>query len=217
MDPVANLAPSPPETPSAINPIEQKSIFDFFKNRKVLIVTLSVLALLLAATAALSFYSQKNKQSSSQNQTSSTPTIAPSSNLDLAPIPTDQDENVSISPTSSPKSSANSTPTPVPTPTAIPTKIPNPPQISISYPSEMQSIEMTSGQQFCVVDIPAGGDTSGLKRRHNINDAGWTSYENMFTLCFSPNEGVNRIMLQYKNSYGEESTTYTRQFVFHRI
>lgn len=116
MDPVANPTPLPPETLSSDNPIEQKSIFDFFKNRKVLIATLSILALLLIATAtAFSFYSQKNKQSNSQNQTSSTPTIAPSFNLDLTPIPTNQDKNANISPTSSPKSDTSSTPTPIPT------------------------------------------------------------------------------------------------------
>lgn len=81
----------------------------------------------------------------------------------------------------------------------------------------MQSVEFTSSQQkFCVVDIPVGGDYSlGAQRRHNINDGGWSSYVDIFTLCFDPKEGLNRFSLQYKNKYGDESTTYTRQFNFH--
>lgn len=117
------------------------------------------------------------------------------------------------------------TPTPVPTgkltptdtPTPTPTRVPNPPIINISYPSEMQSIEMDSTQTLCVVDVTAGGDTSGLQRRHNINNGGWVSYTSHFTLCFDPKEDLNRISLQYKNSYGDESVVYTRQFNFHRL
>lgn len=130
-----------------------------------------------------------------------TPTITPK----LSPKPT---------PTPKPGSRQISQPTPSPTLTP---RIPNPPIINISYPSEMQSIEMGNNQNFCVVDTPAGGDTSGLKRRHDINDGGWSSYTNIFTLCFDPKEGLNRVSLRYKNSYGDESVIYTRQFNFHRI
>ncbi len=107
--------------------------------------------------------------------------------------------------------------TPTNAPTSTPTRTPNPPRINISYPTEMQSIEMNTTQTFCMVDIPAGGDHSGVQRRHNINDSGWIGYSDTFTLCFNPQEGLNRIQLQYRNSYGDESTIYTRQFNFHRL
>lgn len=114
-----------------------------------------------------------------------------------------------------PTTKAKSTPTPTLTPQPI--RTPNPPRLNISYPSEMQSIEMDETQTFCVVDVPAGGDHTGLQRRHNINDGGWTTYVNHYTLCFDPQEGLNRIQFQYNNSYGDESSVYTRQFNFHRI
>lgn len=116
-----------------------------------------------------------------------------------------------IQPTNTPAPTATHTPTPTPTHT------PNPPIMNISYPQEGQYIEFTNPEQMlCVVDIPAGGNTTGIQRRHNQNDAGWTSYTNVFTLCFLPNEGSNRIQLQYKNQYGDESGVYTRQFNFHK-
>jgi hypothetical protein len=107
-------------------------------------------------------------------------------------------------------------PAATPTPQPTPTRTPNPPIMNISYPSEMQDITMNSSQTFCVVDIPAGGDTSGIKRKYNFNDQGWTSYVDVYALCLNPNEGLNHLTLQYQNSHGEESTQYTRQFTFHR-
>jgi hypothetical protein len=115
----------------------------------------------------------------------------------------------------------NELPTPstfplISSPSASP-RSPNPPVINITYPEEMQSIEFSKpSQTFCLVDVPAGGDTSGLSRKHNLNDSGWTPYAEEFTLCFEPKEGANRILLQYKNKYGDESGVYTRQFNFHR-
>lgn len=108
------------------------------------------------------------------------------------------------------------TPTPTLTPTPVPPQSANPPIMNIGFPSEMQNIELSSDESLCVVDIPAGGNTSGLQRKHNLNEAGWTGYEDMFTLCIDPQEGLNRLQLKYKNSAGEESVTYTRQFNFHR-
>ncbi len=122
-----------------------------------------------------------------------------------------------IYPTNTPTNTPTRTPTPTPKPTPTPTRTPRPPIINISFPSEMQVINMTGNQQLCIVDTPSGGDTSGVMRRHNINDGGWSGYTQVFTLCLTPNEGTNRIQLQYKNSYGDESVQYTRQFVFHRI
>lgn len=111
--------------------------------------------------------------------------------------------------------------TPIPnkanTPTLTPTRIPNPPIMNISYPSEMQSITMTQAQTFCVADSPAGGTTQGAQRKYQFNDGGWSSYSPVYTLCLEPKEGLNRLQMQYKNMYGEESAVYTRQFNFHRI
>jgi len=96
-----------------------------------------------------------------------------------------------------------------------PSPSPNPPSIIISYPSENQAISMDNSQTLCLVDIP-NGNTSGLQRKHKINNQGWTSYTNHFTLCFDPQEGSNTISLQYKNSLGEESNVYTRNFSFRK-
>jgi len=138
--------------------------------------------------------------------------------------------SVSISTTLTPINNSSINPTKVttvptvkvtikPTATVIPTvRTANPPQINISYPSEMQSVEFTStSQKLCVVDSPAGGDSSSLQIKYNINDTGWTTYVNHFTLCFNPKEGLNRFQVQYRNGFGDESTVYTRQFNFHLI
>lgn len=136
-------------------------------------------------------------------------------------MPSPSADMFSPTPTTFPTGPYQPTPTTTigvtPTNTPTPARTPNPPLINISYPSEMQSIEMGATQTLCVVDVPAGGDTSGLQRRHNINDQGWSGYVNHFTLCFDPKEGLNRISLQYKNSFGDESVVYTRQFNFHRL
>ena len=134
------------------------------------------------------------------------PSLTPGENS-LSPTPTNKIQpNISVSPT--PKAYLSPTPT---------SRTPNPPIINISYPSEMQSISMTQSQTLCVVDVPAGGNTQGLQRKHQLNDGGWSSYTNLFTLCLEPKEGLNRLQMQYKNGDGDESTMYTRQFNFHRI
>lgn len=130
----------------------------------------------------------------------------------LTPTPTTR--VTAFSPTSTPLPTSTPTPTFTPTPTP---RTPNPPVLEITYPSEMQSIEFTSSSQiFCAVEVPAGGDTSNLQRKHSINDGSWSSYTTIFTLCFNPVEGLNRFQVQYKNKYGDESTMYTRQFNFHK-
>lgn len=129
-----------------------------------------------------------------------------------------------LTPTNEPSSLILISPTlsakiPSPTRTSIPTptRTPNPPILTISYPSQNQAITFTSqSQKLCIVDIPAGGDTSGLQKKHNINNQGWTSYVDNYSLCFEPMEGSNTLTIQYKNKYGEESVMYTRQFTFHR-
>jgi len=105
----------------------------------------------------------------------------------------------------------------IPSVAPSPTRQENPPVIKISYPAEGQSIELTTDQTFCLVDTPEGGNTTGIQRKHRINNAGWTGYASMTTLCFDPQEGSNTVALQYRNSFGDESIIYSRQFQFHRI
>jgi hypothetical protein len=99
-----------------------------------------------------------------------------------------------------------------PTPTQKPK---NPPVMKISFPSEdLLSITFTRQQTFCVVDVPISG--SATKRKHNINNTGWTQYAVLSTLCYDPAEGQNTLQLQYVSDDGTESEIYTRQFFFHR-
>lgn len=124
-----------------------------------------------------------------------------------------------VLPTNTPIPTATPKPTSTPIPTIIPspTHFPNPPLFDITYPQELQYIEMRVGQTLCVVDVPAGGDHTNVQRKQNLNDQGWTQYTSPYTFCFDPKEGLNRFQLQYKNGYGDESYTYSRQFNFHRI
>jgi hypothetical protein len=122
------------------------------------------------------------------------------------------------SPVPSPTPAATSLPaSPVPSPFPSPTpRTPNPPQISVTYPTENQEITFTSPTQtFCVVDVPTGGDTTGTQRHYSSNGQGWTLYSSA-TLCYEPAEGSNTLQLQYKNSYGDEGSVITRHFTFHR-
>lgn len=114
-----------------------------------------------------------------------------------------------LSPSPKPKPKQITPPTPTPTPTPTP-RIPNPPIVSIDY-------EMQNDRTCCVIDTPIGGDTSGLKRRHNINNQGWSPYIDVSKLCFEPKEGVNKISLQYKNSSGDETLIHVGEFKFHLI
>ena len=102
------------------------------------------------------------------------------------------------------------------TPTNMPKQV-NPPVINITYPSDGQIITFTgSSQQLCIVDQPSGGNTTGLQRKVNINNGGWSSYTPISTLCFQPQDGQNSLQLQYKNGAGDESGIYQRQFMFHQ-
>lgn len=126
-------------------------------------------------------------------------------------IPTKYITSSSSKPTNTP------TPTikPLPTSTPVP-RTPNPPITSINFPSEMQSISLTTGQTFCAVEVPNGGGPA-TEKRQNLNDQGWNSYGPLFTTCFEPKEGLNKIQFQFKNAYGDESQVITRNFNFHRI
>ncbi len=141
--------------------------------------------------------------------------LTPTERISVTPVPTIKQY---VPPTLTPTLTVSPTtvPTNTPQPTSAPTRVPNPPLMNVSYPQELQYIEMNSGQTLCVVDVPVGGDSTGIKRKHNENDSGWSLYADMFTYCFSPKEGLNRIQFQYKNSYEEESPVLTRQFTFHR-
>lgn len=122
-----------------------------------------------------------------------------------------------LQPTNTIKPTNTSIPTPTPMPTSTPmptpTRAPNPPVISIDFPQEGQVVTQSSSQ-ICISDVPSGGDTSGVNRRQNINNGGWTGYASMTTLCFNASTGANSFMLQYKNSHNEESPIYTRNFIY---
>lgn len=140
-------------------------------------------------------------------------TTIPTSKPTVKPTVKVQPTNTSTTtktPTSTPHPTPTNTPLP---PTPTPTHTPNPPTITISFPQEGQTITQ-SNSQICIVDVPTGGDTSGLNRRQNINNQGWTGYTSISTLCFNATSGSNSVVLQYKNSYGEESPIYTRNFTY---
>jgi len=196
-------------------------------NRNV-VIPVALLLIFLIVVVLIAF-----NVSNRNNNRADTATITPSESItpteDITPTtlpdelsPTEAAPPATATPTPTPKPTiviVIPSSTPVPTATTVPptpTHVPNPPQMEITYPTENQSIQMSSSQTFCVTDTPKGGEQSALKRRHSINDAPFTEYANQFTLCFDPKEGLNRFQLQYKNSYGEESPTYTRQFNFHR-
>ncbi len=143
---------------------------------------------------------------------SARPTINPFPSPSIKPLSTP----ALIQPTSTPVPTNKPKSTPTPTPTPEPRQK-NPPIINISYPSEMQDIAMDDSQSLCIVDSPAGGDTSGLQRKYDLNNDGWTSYKDMYTLCIEPEEGLNIIQLKYRNKYGDESSTYSVQFKFEKL
>ncbi len=212
---------SPTSNPDVTEPVDQTP-----KRRNISLFQLLVGALFVVCVVIgvvlLIFSENANKSNVKPNDITEQTNINPTLGTGFsAVIQTTTTPAIIIAPTSTPKiyhtNTPINTPTRAPMPTPTPTRTPRPPIVNISYPSEMQVINMTENQQLCVADVPNGGDTSGTMRRHNINDGGWSGYTQVFTLCFTPNEGINRIQLQYKNSYGDESTQYTRQFVFHRI
>lgn len=202
-----------------------------FSNKKYYIIVAAVVIFVVVVSGGifLSFQQKGNNSSTLISPTQAFGATFPTAKIEISPtsaqyifqsqatpLPTKSIPTNKLLPSNTPVP-LTSTPKPTSTPQPTPTRTPNPPIIDISYPSAGQYVEFTSpSQQFCMVDVPAGGDTSGLQRKHSINDASWSSYTSIFTLCFTPNEGTNRIQLQYKNQYGEESQQYNRQFNFHK-
>lgn len=168
------------------------------------------------------FFNSHKNAASTKIRPSPTPTqITPSSLVQkptFIPTATQKPPTATNKPTKPPSATPQTTPTVTPTVTLQPTTtpIPNPPTMEILYPSEGQYIELTSAQTLCVVDRPTGY-TSGLQKRKNVNNTGWTSYATPDGTCFDPLEGQNTFSFQYKNSQEIESVVYTRTFTFHRL
>ena len=74
---------------------------------------------------------------------------------------------------------------------------------------------MNSSQTLCVVDIPSGGDLTGVQRAYSLNGSVISAYTSS-TVCIDPAEGSNTLTMTWKNTYGEVSNTQVRQFTFHR-
>lgn len=182
----------------------------------VVFIFIALTIIAIPATQVLNVTAKKTNHRLLENPTSllpaqTTPSTAPIKNNNSANQGTPTPAVTKTKPTITPTPVIKISPTPI-------LRTPNPPKINISYPSEMQSVEFTSpDQKLCVVDILAGGDTSGLQLRQNTNNSGWSGYSSIFTLCFDPKEGLNVVQLQYRNKYGEESVIYARQFNFHRV
>jgi hypothetical protein len=188
------------------------------KNKKMLIIAgiaVFVLIVILLFVRLL----LPSKTTVSENPTP-TPTNAPTPSetpaVSVSPTIVSSKQTINSTPTTKPiasptptnKPSATNTPAPTPTPAS-------PPQMSISYPTEGQSITMDSSQTFCVVDVPVA-NTQGLARKQNTG-SGWSDYADAnSSLCYSPSNGANTLDLQYKNSAGLESSVYTVHFTFQR-
>lgn len=184
-----------------------KRLFKFVVHTQLLPVILFVTVLAMIGGSSVLFSRLKNKPDTanvSNTKIFQLPTVSPEISQQL---PDNSEQGVTPAPTSKSTNTPVNTPTPTPVPpTSTPTPIPhtpNPPTVTISFPSEGQSIELTSGQGFCLVDIPGSGGPIKDKRQ-NINDQGWSSYATPFTSCYEPKEGANKIQLQYRNTYDEE-------------
>jgi len=125
-----------------------------------------------------------------------------------------QQKTTTVIPSNTPVPTRTVTAGPTTAPTSTPAPKQGPPTMSITYPTEGQSITMNTSQTFCVVDAP-GSNTQGLQKKQNINGSGWTEYKDQYTTCYSPSEGANTLELQYRNP-DAESQVYTIHFNFHR-
>lgn len=193
-----------------------KLIPQVVKQRNFLIAI--VCFLILASGTTNYVLGNKQQKRSTTRLINSSPTVKPTLSVSPSTTPavsqTDSQTKNNQKVTSTPTLTKTS-PTLTATLTSAPTRVSNPPIINISYPSENQSITFTSSSQaFCVVDTPTGGNTSGILRRQNISNQGWSNYAAESTLCFQPGNGSNTFSVQYKNVNGDESSIYTRNFTF---
>ncbi|OGK14296.1 hypothetical protein A3A93_03110 [Candidatus Roizmanbacteria bacterium RIFCSPLOWO2_01_FULL_38_12] len=193
--------------------LQKNPFYKNLKNLKFRVIFFAFLFLLviIITFSKYKFLAKDNKLDDASikvNQTNASISKKPENSKNVG---SNQSGNILKNPTATPKITIKITNTIAPT-----KRTSNPPVMNISFPSENQSITLTSSQQFCVVDTPAGGDQNGLQRRQNINNSGWSEYASITTLCFTPNEGQNSMILQYKNNSGDESTQYNRNFTFHK-
>jgi hypothetical protein len=204
---------------------KNKLLSFYKKNKRLLVVTLIFVSLLLTFSGIWGFSRfQKSNQEITDHTTLQE--IAPSKlqNMDEEFAINDESqaneasETVLGTPIPPTPTTTTSTPKPTPIPTTTTTpRVPSPPIINISYPSEMQTISLEENKKLCIVDTPIGGNLEGIQRRDHITGNDWTPYYNMSTLCYFPKEGLNEIKLQYKNKYGDESQIYTRKFTYNKI
>lgn len=174
--------------------------------KKVVSILISLLILALLAPFWLLISSYQGPSVEELALATPTPTPFP-----VKPTPTPIEISVTTAvPTSTPTIATFPKITPTVTPTQ---RSSSPPVINITFPIEGQVVELFEPEQkVCVTDTSAGGDTSGLKRKQTVNDAVWTEYEDYSPLCFRPRDGPNKFQVRYRNSYGEESIVYIRQF-----
>jgi hypothetical protein len=97
-----------------------------------------------------------------------------------------------------------------------PTRTPNPPVVTIGYPTDGQWIILNPTEGFCLTETPSGGDVSGLQRKYQNNNDNWSAYQSFGQLCYEPSAGSNTLSVSYRNSYGDESAIQTIQFNFSR-
>lgn len=202
--------------------IEDKVISQ--KKFPIVITVVSILILSVVSVAGVYGYTRFQKKLNTstppENQSGEmTPLSAESTpfvSTDAAvPLQNSLKPTPSATPKPTPKPTQKPTSTPIPDSTPTP-RAPHPPVVNIIYPTNGQAIGFTvPGQTLCVGEARLEG-MSGLQRKQNVNGAGWTSFENHTTLCFEPLEGANHLELQYRNTEGDVSQVYVRDFNVHK-
>lgn len=100
-------------------------------------------------------------------------------------------------------------------PTPMPTAAVNPalaPVGNILYPTE--NLTIVGGGQVCFVEEISGSNTTGIMRRYSLNGKPFTAFEDLSTLCFTPEVGPNTVSFQYRNDQGGESGQIIRNFTY---
>lgn len=194
----------------------KKAIFELKKAHYIPLIAGIVLIPLLAEASSIVLSKNLNKKQFTETpiRISQTPTPSTTPSGTITPGNFTEQNFQPVNPTGS-SNKITSTPTQKPNSNSSSVRIPNPPKVGISFPSEGQIVNMTEGS-FCGVDGPAGGDTSGLVFQRNVNNGGWTAWAPISNLCFEPKDGENTLQAIYMNQYGEQSPIYTVHFTFHR-